>query len=244
MAESVNDPRLGLAGLGLGLLAGFGVGYLSAKKRLELKYDKLAQAEIDEARDYYRAAKSATEAKLKEPLNEVVEYLGYVKPEEQAEAEATSVEVVEGTSPPVVEVNVVVENVFEEARSEFEWDYAIETKARGDKTRPYVIHIDEYGETQYESVVYTWYIIDEILADERDEVVDDVDGLVGVTNLQRFGHGTGNPNVVLVRNDRLNLDMEILKSEGRYNEEVQGFLQHNYDVERMPRRHRPFDDDQ
>ena len=27
-----------------------------------LKYDKIAQEEIDEARDYYRAAKSATEA--------------------------------------------------------------------------------------------------------------------------------------------------------------------------------------
>src|SRR6476620_12040655 len=98
MAEELTDVGYGKIGLGLvlGLGAGFGCGYYVAKKRLELKYDKIAQTEIDDAREYYVAARKAVEQKLKEPINEVVEYLGYVKPDqneqvdhEEAESEAS-----------------------------------------------------------------------------------------------------------------------------------------------------------
>lgn len=306
MAERLTDGGDGTLwlGLALGLGAGFGCGYYVAKKRLELKYDKIAQTEIDEAREYYVAARKAVEQKLKEPINEVVEYLGYVKPEEngqvddeEAESEAgqegeaedaeEGVEISEeGTGPggeaaganPRIDYTAPGRdeqagqssqgrdagdsgsedeaddsddgdnsagdvNVFEGVQSHYVWDYAVETKARGDKSQPYVIHVDELGEFDHDHVTYQWYYDDRILTDEDDTVIENIHELVGSPNLLRFGHGTGNNNVVIIRNDRLNLEMEILRVDGRY-ADTQGFLQHNnYDVERILRRHTNYDDE-
>ena len=287
MAEPVviDDAPVGngalalFVGLGFttGLAAGFGLGYFVAKKRLETKYDKIAQTEIDDARDYYRAAKVATEARLKAPIAEVVEYLGYIRnPELSDEAlehlqnagiekdAAHDKAVVEGSEPdepsgtvaynkPVVnnpEYLVITrkpgadpDGVFENTESDWVWDQALEEAQRAaNPGRPYVICLDEFGE-DFDTVTYTFYEDDEVLADERDEVVDNVDVLIGEDNMQRWGHGSGNIHVILVRNEESSVDIEISKSTGSYAADVHGFLQHNYAVERMPRRRMRFDDE-
>lgn len=234
-------------GVGVGLTVGFGAGYAVAKRRLETKYDKLAQTEIDEAREYYRAAKAATEARLKEPIEEVVEYLGYIKKSEGKPEEVIAAVVKEaakeGAQEAVEETVVVQDN-----SSDWVWDQALEEKMRDDrKGFPYVICLDEWGEKNhegYEQSCWTWYYEDEVLADERDEVVDNVDELIGLNNLNRFGHGTDSRDIVLIRNEALSMEYEISRSQGKYSEEVHGFLRHNYHVERMPKRRQGFDDDQ
>lgn len=230
-------------GVGVGLTLGFGGGYLFAKRRLETKYDKLAQEEIDEAREYYRAAKAATEARLKQPIEEVVEYLGYIK-KEDAEVPVGAVrEVVKEAVEAVAEAVVVPDN-----SSDWVWDQALEEKMRDDnKGFPYVICLDEWGEKNhegYEQSCWTWYYEDEVLADERDEPVDNADELIGLNNLNRFGHGTDSRDIVLIRNEALSMEYEISRSHGKYSEEVHGFLRHNYAVERMPKRRQGFDDEQ
>jgi hypothetical protein len=235
-------------GVGVGLTVGFGAGYLFAKRRLETKYDKLAQTEIDEAREYYRAAKAATEARLKEPIEEVVEYLGYIKKED------AEVPVAPSLKEDVVDLKAAVREAVEEAvvfpdnSSDWVWDQALEEKMRDDnKGFPYVICLDEWGEKNhegYEQSCWTWYYEDEVLADERDEVVDNADELIGLNNLNRFGHGTDSRDIVLIRNEALSMEYEISRSHGKYSEEVHGFLRHNYAVERMPKRRQGFDDEQ
>ena len=237
MAEPVVT---GFVGFGIGLAAGFGLGYYVAIRRLETKYDKIAQTEIDEARDYYRAAKKATEARLKEPIEEVAEYLGYVKKEDVPDPERT------GPPPNLVVEQPIPETVLydETARSDWVWDQALEQQLREDNPgKPYVICMDEFGEDEFDKSMLTWYPDDEILSDERDEPVDNVDELIGLHNLQRFGHGSDSKHIVMVRNDDVGIDYEIVLSPGPYAADIHGFLQHNYAVERIPRHKQRFDDD-
>lgn len=220
-----------IIGIGAGILVGAGVGYLLGKRQFEKK----AEEEIAEMRVFFRHKQAATEARLKAPISEVVEYLGYKKAEDQEQPPE-----MEG-----VEVRRSIEqNVFDsQSPVDFAWDYDVEKADRASKPgHPFVIHLDEFAETGNSTVCYTYYEDDEILADERDEPVDDVDNLVGLENLQRFGHGSDNASIVMIRNETIGVDMEIAKSNGKYAEDV-GFLQHNYDVEKMRRRHQNFDDD-
>jgi hypothetical protein len=222
-------------GLGIGLMIGTAAGLFAARAKYKLKYEKLAEEEIAEMRTFFRARQAATEAQLKAPLEEVMEYLGYEKAENQQDQSIEEHLAVQES---------IQRNVFDTTTGHT-WDYAEETKLRAaNPGRPFVIHLDEYGdESGYATSVYTYYEEDEILSDERDEVVDNVDELVGMENLARFGHGSDNANILLVRNEALEIDIEITKSNGSYAADVQGFLQHDYTVEKMPKRHERFDDD-
>lgn len=259
-------------GLVVGSFAvGLGMGYLIAKAHWREKYDLLAQKEIDEAREYYQKAKMAHEAQVKRPLVEVVEYLGYTKveeprPESEPDVEETGAEDPIAANEEMAEAEasgredqVVIPHVVGVNRVDTPppmvgpqtgdiWDYEVELAQRAaNPGRPYIIHVDEYGELNadegYNTVCLTLYEDDNVLADERDEVIDNVDELVGLDNLQKFGHGTDNFDALLIRNELLKEDIEILKAKGSYGEEVAGFLKHEYTTERIPKRHERFDDD-
>ena len=246
----------------VGGVIGFGIGYFVAIKRLETKYDKIAQDEIDEARDYYRAAKAATEARLKAPITEVVEYLGYIKAEDTiGTVESTDVDefrkrqaaeqLIDYHKKAVVEgepAEEATQTVFEaNPPSDHEWNLPAELMARKQNPGvPFVIHLEEFGELHeedYTTVCYTWYHEEEIPADERDEPIDNIDETVGLDNLQRFGHGSGNAHVVLVRNEDTKTDIEIARADGTYVDGVTPYLQHQfYQVEKIKKRHERFDD--
>lgn len=122
------------------------------------------------------------------------------------------------------------------------WSWPYEMSQRS-PDRPCVIHQDEYttNETEYNQETYAYYTGDEVLADTDDTVIHNVDELVGLDNLQKFGHGADDFNVLYVRNSKLELEMEICRSDGSYEQEVSG-LEHS-SFERMPRRHRRSEDD-
>ena len=74
--------------------------------------------------------------------------------------------------------------------------------------KPYVITPESYGEfDEYELISLTYYA-DKILADDGDELVEDIDNVVGFDSLTRFGEYA--EDCVYVRNDRLKCDYEIL----------------------------------
>ena len=53
--------------------------------------------------------------------------------------------------------------------------------------KPYVISPEEFGEyEEYEKISLTYYG-DQVLADENDELVEDVEGAVGFESLTHFG---------------------------------------------------------
>lgn len=84
---------------------------------------------------------------------------------------------------------------------------------------PYVINPDQFGEREEYEVISIFYYADKILADDNDELIEDVDGLVGSDSLLTFGQY--DDDAVFVRNERLQTDFEILRSEKKYLEVLQ-----------------------
>jgi hypothetical protein len=84
--------------------------------------------------------------------------------------------------------------------------------------KPYVIPPEDYGDLDdYERISLTYYA-DHILTDEDDEIVEDVEGLVGFESLGHFGEYEDDS--VYVRNDRLKCDYEILADLRNYSEVI------------------------
>lgn len=125
---------------------------------------------------------------------------------------------------PVTENNSVVRrNVFAaQSDPEDDWDYEKEQASRN-STNPYVIHEDEFFEESdefpYIQRQLTWYNGDGVLVDERTDPVYNHREVVGD---MKFGHGSKDPNLVYIRNERLKAEYMISLDEGRYDVEVQG----------------------
>lgn len=82
--------------------------------------------------------------------------------------------------------------------------------------KPYVISPYDFGEIdEYRKIDLTYYA-DGVLADEDDEIVPDVDDLVGKDSLNTFGEYED--DAVFVRNEYLMTDFEILKDYRTYEE--------------------------
>lgn len=80
--------------------------------------------------------------------------------------------------------------------------------------KPYVISPEEYGEFDDYTKLSLTYYADGTLADDDDEIVDDVDETVGSDFADHFGDYEDDS--VFVRNDRLKCDYEILRDNRSY----------------------------
>lgn len=111
-----------------------------------------------------------------------------------------------------------VRNIFTREDS---WDYDFETALRT-SDKPYVIHRDEFfsDEMGFSQLTFTYYTGDDILTDEQDTPVHNYESVVGT---MQFGHGSLDHNVFYSRNEDLNCEYEILKSESFYSIEVLGY---------------------
>src|SRR5690606_39088902 len=91
----------------------------------------------------------------------------------------------------------------------------------------------------YTKQTLTWWDGDHTLMDESEEIVDDVEKLIGTENIGKFGESDpADPNVVYIRNDNLEIDFEVLREMGKYSVNVAGFTDDEPTHEPM-RRPRP-----
>lgn len=248
IAEKVvrNNPYLiaGVAVVALGV--GAVIAYKIAEKRTTAKYEDILACEIEAARVFYKrlakegefdSPEGAVKALVPEEVVDAVsKYQGNADipkvPYDKAPRNKTST---------VVEAIEVKTNVFEEAQTNpLDWDYNAEIANRT-PDKPYVISIDEFGENEdgHEQATITYYADDDTLADERDQMIDNSDYTVGDDNLLRFGHGSNDERIVYVRNERIQMDFEIVRSEGSYSKEVLGFDPDSESTIRHSRGRRP-----
>lgn len=229
------------------------LGYTVGVKRTTIKYDEILKNEIAEAKEFYkRAAKSdefetidsTANALLPEAVEALQEYQGgegeWEQPKSVLESRATAAP---------TQIRVETTNVFVDNRDDrFVWDQDVEDARRAQLENgvPYVISEMEHEENApgHEQATLTWYEKDQVLLDDKDEIVDNVDYVAGEDNLLRFGEGTMDKNLLYVRNDRITLDLEIIRSFGSYAEEVLGEspteLRHSSDSNRGRRPVRKF----
>lgn len=262
---SGRDVGLGVFfGLGVGVTAGVFSAYFLMSKRLQTKYEAIADEEIAGMKAHYdskiRALDNREEKKTLDQVAQELKYatdgkdgggrvpyhlVGSEPDKSQALREDMEQEAADEADPNVV-VNIFNNNVEDpEIEMEEGWNYEEEVKTRTMEV-PYVIHRDEHhegppGNEEYEKYTLTYFEGDDVLCKEDDSVITDQDEVVGLGNLSRFGHGSGDPDIVYIRNDKLKVDLEVVHSDGKYAMQVQGFqedeLQHSSSMKRrLPRR--------
>jgi hypothetical protein len=245
--------RFGVGGFIIGAALSGAVTYFVTRRMLETKYNQIAEEEIADMRQHYRDKELALENDRAKPeLDKLVRERGYssqppmavTPPDAVVEAAEATTEIVSDPRPPVP-VPPREENIFQKSEPT-EWDYEKERSRRTDR-RPYIVHRDEVRENEdYDTTTYTYYEEDDVLCNERDEVIgkDERDALIGEAHLNQFGHGSGDPSIVYIRNDRLEMQMEVIRSPNAFIEEVHGF-EHSEDwrPRRRPRERHLRDDE-
>lgn len=173
--------------------SGVAIGSLVTWKLLKTKYELIAAEEIESVKEAFsnRYAQPETTEEIDDA---------------RAKADAAK------EKPSIDEYASKLQNL--NYAGDREDDETAEEEDEMDK--PYVISPDEFGErSDYETVSLT-YFDDKILVDDNNEVIEDVEGLVGVDSLNRFGEFEDDS--VFVRNDAMKTDFEILYDLRKYSE--------------------------
>ncbi len=224
-----------IAGLGVGLVVGGSASYLLAKRKYEADIAELENNIYANAKAHFEEkwAKREEAEVIIEPEKPALEELvaGNIIDEEgyDPNPEPEDEDELEEKGDP--ELEEIATNIFTNRNSndisadDFKWE---EETARRGEVEPYILHVDEYLQNEYEDeqVSVTYYAGDDVVADDRDAVIQDVDSVLGEDNLERFGYGSKDRNIVYIRNPRLGVAYEVCHSTGKFAHEVLGFLEH------------------
>ena len=177
----------------IAFLAGAGISSVVTWQLLKKKYAQMAQEEIDSVKEVFSK-------KNKPDIEKIEETQECVEGEEYDEEE-------------------VVETPYSKILTDLQYTSSNET--RGDKMKGngiYVIPPDDFDEVGYETVSLTYYADGVLAYDGSDEIVEDIDDVVGSESLNTFGEYEDDS--VFVRNDELKIDYEILLDKRNYSDVV------------------------
>lgn len=220
------EPSVGAVA---GLAVGLGVGYIlgrrqgqivvggptfeNIKPNMDLDLNELNRLAAENQLRNELAKKPTRLVMTEEEASEILKNKKTDKTTENVDANSFFVHDPES----LVEPDVVAQSVF---ANDDTWDYEEELKNRN-KDQPYTIHRDEFftEESGYTQSTLTYYAGDNIMCDSENAPVYNYETVTGPL---RFGHGSNDPNVVYVRNDRRQAEYEILLDNGMYSVEVLG----------------------
>lgn len=187
-------------------VAGAGIGSLVTWKILEKKYEQIVREEIEAAEEYYRDKVCAGTCVNEDLSEDEEEYL-------EAESERCE-EVREGVlmgGP----IDISVPQEYTDIASRYTSE---EVNEMADK--PYVIPPEEYGDIDVYECISLNYYTDGVVADDFDDVIDNVDEIIGLESLNHFGEYED--DAVFVRNDSKRCDYEILRDTRSFSKDILG----------------------
>jgi hypothetical protein len=218
MNQSLKVASIGLFGVGVG----FAIGYKVTEKRLAARFDERLDAETADMKEFYTNVKQkydtpeeAAAALIPQPTEEPedprvktqkVQYNKIVKAE-QYDGDPLD-EFQEGTNEGCEIDEVVHKNIFDAQPPGI----------------PRLITQEDFmtNETGYEQATLTFYAKGAVLTDQRDEVIDNAEDVVGQLFESNFGEGSSDPSTVHVRNDKIQMEFEVVRSGRSYEEDVLG----------------------
>lgn len=217
-----------LGGIGFGAVLGFYFGHRWNKEKIKAEAFKQSEEEVEKIREIYRSSTETVRVVPDKPgLDEVLEERGYSE-------RVTDEEVERPTRPPVpVSPASPARSLFPEQEPSIVrdsgkskddgWDFGTEIAQRT-PSRPYIIHQNEFTENQkdYSQVTITYYAGDGVLTDEDEEIIVESDEVVGLDNLEKFGHGSDDFDVLFVRSEYRRMEFEICRVHDSYEHAVQG----------------------
>lgn len=215
---------IGLIGFGSGL----GVGFFLGRRKYQI-YEKVEvhdlpvsvelEIDVDEKKE---------EVTIPRPPRVVIDEeeavkQGIIKVDGLADLRPSMVS--DEATDDVVEEETTTEVVVEEVTTETEtphipWDWDEELGKRL-STVPYILHQEEYfaNELNFTQSALTYYAGDNILVDEDNVPIYNHGNTVGDLT---FGHGSGQEDVVYIRNHELKAEYEITKLDQLYSIEILG----------------------
>lgn len=181
--------------LSLGFIIGAATGSAVTWYLLKDKYEALAQEEIDSVKEVFlRREQELKDQSVKKTVAEGIKDSDKEKPDLKEYARR-------------------LEKEGYTRYSDFGSD---EEEKPVSEVGPYVIPPEQFGDDEkYEQISLTYYA-DGVLADENDEVIEDVKDTVGIDSLNHFGEYEDDS--VFVRNDARKCDYEILLDQRTYSE--------------------------
>jgi hypothetical protein len=107
-----------------------------------------------------------------------------------------------------------------ELQNEYEWNQEEEESERSPDS-PYVISREEFdvGTDDYSQTSLEYFAADSVLCDQNRVPIYNPEKIVGRLE---FGRGSGESNVVFIRNESLKSEFEVTRNEGSYQVEVLG----------------------
>lgn len=193
MNKAAITAVLGIIG---GACVGAGATYIFLKKRFDADLDEA----VEDVKQFY--AKQNERVVTEEPKNEQTGHMG-------------------SASPDPVEQDSIFDFEMDSRATNYSTTTVTPKEPGALETNDDISIIDE--DTYYGAIAdgadpteYMWYA-DHILADENSDVIDNIEDLVGREALTYFG--TEGVDSVYVHNKRLNMYIEILRSERLYKED-------------------------
>ena len=172
--------------------AGAGIGSAVTWKFVKTKYEQITKEEIDNVKEYYRKKNEDESESVKFAKNGKAIGEGFVAGVEDVASYKSIIE------------------------SEGYSDATDSGEEVADTDEPYIIDADEFGDSYEYDTDSLVYYSDGILATETDEVIDDIEHIIGTKNLALFD----DDNVIFVRNDVTKHDYEVTRESRSFAELV------------------------
>lgn len=196
---------------------GAAAGSLATWKLIEKKYKDIAQEEIDSVKDTFSKMKKNEYPDKLEDYPDFEEFDDSDDSYDSDDEEPKSEQKIDRNNKPDI---VEYAKILSEASYTNYADRQDKKEKKGvepvEDERPYVISPDEFGEKDgYENVTLTYYA-DGVLTDYFDNVISNIDEVVGFDSLDHFGEYED--DAVFVRNEKMETDYEILRDLRDFNE--------------------------
>lgn len=192
---------------------GAAAGSLATWKLIEKKYKDIAQEEIDSVKDTFSKMKKN---EYPDKLEDYPDFEEFDDSDDEEEEPKSEQKIDRNNKPDIVEYAKILSEVGYTNYAERQDKKEKKGVEPVEDERPYVISPDEFGEKDgYENVTLTYYA-DGVLTDYFDNVISNVDEVVGFDSLNHFGEYED--DAVFVRNEKMETDYEILRDLRDFNE--------------------------
>lgn len=89
---------------------------------------------------------------------------------------------------------------------------------------PYIIDVEKLADpdNSHCKTLWTYYTEDDTMANEQEEIVPNPQDILGDNFRSQFGVGSGDPDMVFIRNNKLGYDYEVTRVQKKYSVVVAG----------------------
>lgn len=261
LRKAVVPATVGAVGLSVGGVLGYIVGLRKGDRRAVRRQLRLTDDARTVMEEYNRRDIQQTQTLFPIDKRPPVEKLFdirkdgkipyYTPPSTVKEVEATNDSLtIDGVTVPIKDLDVDILDMEEEDKrqnafnhpydvNDDTWNWERELNERSNKPI-YVITTEEFKQSEmgFRQSTLIFYEGDRMMTDELGEPIYNWTSHVG-TELP-FGHGTGDENILFVRNESLRWEYEVQRDPGRFDVEVQAHdIQVAYDSDDLKHMQRP-----